>query len=111
MDNVFVLAGVPKVMQAMLESVRPRLKGGQKIWTQTLTVHAPESQIAPELGVIQEDHDTTSIGSYPFYHTGTPGAQIVIRSADKGAIEAAMAAVRELCTVKAFHIEAPEAIA
>ena len=107
-DNVYVMAGVPAVMQAMLESVRPMLRAGRKIWTSTLTVHAPESQIAGELGSIQDAHEGTSIGSYPFYHTGKPGAQIVVRSADQAAIDAAMADVRQMCADRAFETELPD---
>lgn len=106
-ENVFIMAGVPKIMQSMLEGIRPHLRTGRKIWTQTLTVHAPESRIAEKLGEIQAANPDTSIGSYPFYHTGSPGANIVIRSADKAAIAAAMTAVQVLCSDSHFEVEEP----
>ncbi|MBL4788209.1 MAG: competence/damage-inducible protein A [Kordiimonadaceae bacterium] len=109
-ENVFVLAGVPKIMQAMLEGVRPHLRVGRKVWTQSLTVHAPESKIAGELGIIQENHPATAIGSYPFYLAGSGGAKIVVRSADKDAITAAMDAVQALCFAKRFETDEPENI-
>lgn len=109
-DNVFIMAGVPKIMQAMLEGIRPHLKTGRKVWTQALTVHAPESKIATELGAIQEANPETSIGSYPFYHTGSAGAQIVIRSADKTAISKAMDEVQALCFAERFETDDPSEI-
>ena len=109
-DNVFIMAGVPKIMQAMLEGIRPHLRTGRKVWTQAMTVHAPESKIATELGDIQEANPDTSIGSYPFYHTGNSGAQIVIRSADKAAIGKAMDEVQALCFAKRFETDEPTVV-
>ena len=96
-ENVFVLAGVPKVMQAMLESLRPHLKGGRQVISKTLTVHAPESAIAGALADIQDAHPEVSIGSYPFYAEGKGSAQIVVRAIDATLIDAAMADVAAFC--------------
>ena len=109
-ENVFIMAGVPKIMQAMLEGIRPHLRTGRKVWTQAMTVHAPESKIATELGDIQDANPDTSIGSYPFYHTGNSGAQIVIRSADQAAIGKAMDEVQALCFAKRFETDEPTVI-
>ena len=109
-DNVFIMAGVPKIMQSMLEGIRPHLRVGRKVWSQALTVHAPESRIAEELGGIQNDNPDTGIGSYPFYHSGGAGAQIVIRSADTAAIEKAMGEVQALCFAKRFETDDPTEI-
>ncbi|MBL4836045.1 MAG: competence/damage-inducible protein A, partial [Kordiimonadaceae bacterium] len=98
------------IMQAMLESIRPHLRTGRKVWTQALTVHARESKIAGELGDIQDANPDTSIGSYPFYHTGNSGAQIVVRSADKAAIGKAMDEVQALCFAKRFETDEPTSI-
>ncbi|NVJ69361.1 MAG: competence/damage-inducible protein A [Alphaproteobacteria bacterium] len=106
-ENVFIMAGVPKIMQSMLEAIRGELKTGRKVWTQALTVHAPESKIAEGLGDIQAANPETSIGSYPFYHTGTPGAQIVIRSAAPEAIDTAMGAVMNMCDAAGFDTDHP----
>jgi len=104
-ENVFIMAGVPKIMQAMLEGIRSHLRVGRKVWTQALTVHAPESKIADELGAIQEENPDTSIGSYPFYHTGSAGTQIVVRSNDQAALGKAMDAVQALCFAKRFETD------
>ncbi|SDD52748.1 competence/damage-inducible protein A [Kordiimonas lacus] len=108
-ENVFIMAGVPKIMQSMLEGIRAHLRTGRKVWAQSLTVHAAESKIAEGLGKIQEEHPGTSIGSYPFYGQGY-GANIVIRSADKDAIDAAMGAVMNLCDAMGFDMDHPTAI-
>lgn len=106
-DNVFIMAGVPKIMQSMLEGIRPLLRTGRKVWAQSLTVHAPESRLADDLGKIQDAFPETSIGSYPFYGEGY-GANIVIRSADRAAIEGAMVAVVAMCAENGFEAGAPD---
>jgi len=108
-ENVFIMAGVPKIMQSMLEGIRPHLRAGRKVWTQSLTVHAPESKIAEELGSIQDANTDTSIGSYPFYTKGY-GANIVVRSVDKVALEKAMGEVQALCFAKRFETDDPSEI-
>lgn len=105
-ENVFIMAGVPKIMQSMLEGIRPHLKTGRKVWTQSLVVHAAESKIADELGKIQDDNPETSIGSYPFYTKGY-GATIVVRSPDKEALSKSMAEVQALCFAKRFETDEP----
>jgi molybdenum cofactor synthesis domain-containing protein len=65
--NVIVMAGVPSIMQAMLENVTPRLKTGVKL--QSVSVDSgglPEGIYASGLGAIQKDHPDVIIGSYPF---------------------------------------------
>jgi len=99
-ENVFVMAGVPKIMQAMLEALRPSLKTGRKIWSQALTIHAPESKMASRLGDIQEEVAGVSLGSYPFFREGKIGTQIVVRSADKAAITAAMKLLEAYCSAQ-----------
>jgi len=103
-ENVFIMAGVPKIMQAMLEDIRPHLKVGRKVWTQSLTVHAPESKIAEELGKIQDANPETSIGSYPFY-IGGYGSTIVVRSANTAAVTKAMDEVQALCFSMRFETD------
>ncbi len=110
-ENVFVMAGVPKVMQAMLEELRPRLKSGRKVWSQTLTVKAPESRIAPGIEAIDARYDTISIGSYPYYAEMQAGAQIVIRSREAGDVEKAMAELEAHCAEMKFPTAGPTDLA
>lgn len=87
--NVFVMAGVPMVMKAMLEELSPRLKRGAIVQVATIEAHLPEGQIAAALAQIQSGHKTVSVGSYPFYREGGPGTQLVVRGRDAAEVEAA----------------------
>src|SRR5262245_58105630 len=51
--NVFVMAGIPKVMQAMMEEVAKRLSGGVPMRSVAITVEAGEGDIASPLKEIQ----------------------------------------------------------
>ena len=90
LDNVYVMAGVPSVFQAMLENVLPTLEGGAKMLSET--VHCPfgEGTIGDRLGQIQKAHPETSIGSYPKYDGEKFFTQIVVRSREKTNQDAAV---------------------
>lgn len=96
-ENVFVMAGVPKIMQAMLEQIRPRLKTGKKVWSRALTIHAPESRMAEKLAEIQDAHEGVTLGSYPFFRDEKVGTQIVVRSVDQRMIDKAFAMLKDHC--------------
>jgi len=87
--NVFVMAGVPMVMRAMLEELAPRLQRGAVVHVATVEAHLPEGQIAAALARIQSGHKTVSVGSYPFYRESGPGTQLVVRGRDASEVEAA----------------------
>jgi molybdenum cofactor synthesis domain-containing protein len=87
--NVFVMAGVPAVMKAMLEELAPRLNRGAVVHAATVEAYLPEGQIAAALAAIQGRHKTVSIGSYPFYREAGPGTQLVVRGRIAEAVEAA----------------------
>lgn len=99
--NVYVLAGVPMVMRAMLEAIAPELPRGQPVQSITVEAAIPEGTIAPGLAVLQKDHADVAIGSYPFYREGTAapfGAQLVLRGRDGEAVERAAQALEALVT-------------
>jgi molybdopterin-biosynthesis enzyme MoeA-like protein len=91
--NVFVMAGVPMVMKAMLEELAPRLKRGAIVHVATVEAHLPEGQIAAALANIQSSHKTVSVGSYPFYRQAGPGTQLVVRGRIAADVEAAAAQI------------------
>lgn len=95
LGNVHVMAGVPAVFDAMLETLRPMLKGGAPLLAWALRVGAPEGAMAGPLGEAAARHPSVSIGSYPFYRGGA-GATLVARSADRAALEAAVADLRAM---------------
>ena len=97
--NVYVMAGVPRVMQSMFEWLAPRLQGGPKI--QSRAVHAiglPEGVIAEGLGGIQAKYPQIDLGSYPFYRPTGNGVALVAKGTDVAALEAATAEVTTLIT-------------
>ena len=77
--NVFVMAGVPSVMQAMLEVVIDRMETGQKLYSCNILTNIKEGDIADTLRSIQSRTSTVSIGSYPYYNDSGYGANIVCR--------------------------------
>jgi molybdenum cofactor synthesis domain-containing protein len=91
--NVFVMAGVPMVMRAMLEELAGRLTRGAIVHAVTVEAHLPEGQIAAALAQLQKEHSTVSLGSYPFYRDSGPGTQLVVRGRDSDAVEKAAQAV------------------
>ena len=79
-ENVFVLAGVPKIMQALFTELAPRLSGGAPLLSETLTLPVRESQIAEPLGKIAADFPDLSIGSYPSVTDDGFCVRLVVRS-------------------------------
>ena len=95
--NVHVMAGVPRIMQSMLDTLLPRLAGGTPLIMRA--VHAPglpEGGIAEELGRIQAAHPALEIGSYPYYRPGGNGLAIVAKGTDATAAEAVIAEIAAL---------------
>lgn len=101
--NVIVMAGIPAVMNAMLDEVAPKLKTGVKMISETVRADAREGDVGTELGAIAKAHPDTIIGSYPFIdEKGGPNTNLVIRSRDAGKLAAARAAVEAMLkTIKA----------
>ena len=95
--NVVVMAGVPAIMQSMLDDVAPRLRAGARMIVDTVEAKGlPEGAYAAGLRDIATAHASVSIGSYPAFRDGTFHNQIVVRGKDAGAVEAAKAAVLAL---------------
>ena len=88
--NVHVMAGVPRIMQAMFESLAPSLEGGPPVASRT--VHADgvmEGRIAEGLAAIQARWPALDIGSYPYYRLGGGGVALVAKGAEAADVEAA----------------------
>ena len=95
-DNVFVMAGVPKIMQAMLEDVAPRLTKGVPMQSRKVEFLGGEGDIAKPLGDIQQRFSTVVIGSYPFESPSGFATNLVLRSRDEAALAAALAEVQAM---------------
>ena len=95
--NVHVMAGVPRIMQAMFTSLAPTLAGGPPIISRAVhTVGVPEGRIAEGLAAIQARHPALDIGSYPYYRQSGNGVAIVAKGNDAAAAEAAIVEVTSL---------------
>ncbi len=95
--NVIVMAGIPQVMQAMLEYVTPQLKTGAKMLSETVRADCREGDIGTELGAVAAAHPGVAIGSYPFMdEKRAANAHVVLRSRDPQKLAAAMAAVEAM---------------
>ena len=82
MENVFVMAGVPQIMQAMFEGVKGMLAGGRPVLSRAISCALAEGQLAKGLGEIQARYPDIDIGSYPWYRRGSYGVSLVLRSPD-----------------------------
>jgi molybdenum cofactor synthesis domain-containing protein len=95
--NVMVMAGVPRIMQAMLDNVAPTLETGAKIISESIDAPLPEGAYAGGLKEIAGRYDDVSIGSYPSFGTaGGRSNQIVLRSKDEARLATASNDVRAL---------------
>jgi len=91
--NVYVMAGVPRIMQAMFDGVKPTLSGGPRVLAASVIIHAPEGSVASPLAEIQNAAPDTEIGSYPFARDGRFGTVIVTRGTDRERVLAVSAQV------------------
>ena len=95
--NVVVMAGIPSVMQAMLEYVTPQLETGVKMLSESLRADCREGDIGTELGAVAKAHPDVMIGSYPFIDENrSANAHVVMRSRDPEKLAAAKAAVEAM---------------
>jgi molybdopterin-biosynthesis enzyme MoeA-like protein len=97
--NVYVMAGVPMVMRAMLEQIAAELPRAPAVKSVTVEANIPEGAIAPGLAQLQKDHADVAIGSYPFYREGAHqpfGAQLVVRGRDGEAVDRAVLALEDI---------------
>jgi len=94
--NVHVMAGVPSIMQAMLDEVAPTLKTGVKMLSDTVRADLREGDIGTPLAAVAKAHTDVTIGSYPFVDDRGPNSNIVVRSRDPAKLAAAKAAVEDM---------------
>jgi molybdenum cofactor synthesis domain-containing protein len=94
LGNVIVLAGVPSIMQAMLDGVAAKLKTGVRILSETVRADAREGDIGTPLGEIAKAYPEVAIGSYPFFDDARgPNTNVVLRARDPQKLAAAKDAV------------------
>ncbi|MGH6907771.1 MAG: competence/damage-inducible protein A [Aestuariivirga sp.] len=98
MENVFVMAGVPKIMQIMMDVIAPRLAKGVPMQSRSVEFLGGEGDIASPLSEIQDRYPSVAIGSYPFQAPDGFATTLVLRSRDFPALDAALADVKALAT-------------
>ena len=79
-ENLFVFAGVPKIMQGMFNTILNDLIGGVKLKSKTVSSNIGEGLIAKDLERIEKKFKNVKIGSYPYFKPGNFGTSIVLRS-------------------------------
>jgi molybdenum cofactor synthesis domain-containing protein len=95
--NVVVMAGVPSIMQAMMDIVAPKLRSGVKMLSESVRANAREGDVGGPLREIANAHPDTIIGSYPFLDENQqPNTNLVVRSRDQAKLTAAMDAVKAM---------------
>ena len=95
--NVMVMAGIPTIMQAMLDEAAKTLKTGIRVLSETIRADAREGDIGTPLAEIAKAHPDTMIGSYPFFDEARgPNTNIVVRSRDPVTLASARAAVEAM---------------
>ena len=99
-ENVYVLAGIPNIAQAMFEAVGPTLQGSDPVHSSNVDAFVRESEIAAELSDIQARYPHVSIGSYPSLRNERFCTSIVARSTDRNAIAAALGEVADAMRAK-----------
>jgi molybdenum cofactor synthesis domain-containing protein len=102
--NVHVMAGVPVIMRAMLESIAPTLKGGRKVHSITVKSGVGEGNIGAPLAALQDQFPDVKMGSYPRMGDGTVMTELVLRSPDEARLAEAAKAVYAM--VVAAHAKA-----
>jgi molybdenum cofactor synthesis domain-containing protein len=108
LGNVIVMAGVPRIMQVMLDAVMPRLAKGRPMLARSVRIDVPEGDAAPGLADIQSVHPEVQIGSYPFFENKRLGTYVVLRSTDAVKLATALDALWALIHRAGFHAAAAE---
>lgn len=97
-ENVFVLAGIPSIMQVMFDYASQYLKKGRKIYSETIYCDLIEGNLAAKLTEIQNNNGDTEIGSYPYVYKGKYAVSLVIRSVNKEAVHKAAQQIEKMVT-------------
>lgn len=100
LENVHVMAGVPKIFEVMLESLLPSIAGGDPVISETVRLQMPEGEVAGPLGKIALAYGDLSLGSYPFSNEQGYGTNVVVRGANRDLVAKAAGEVRTAFGVK-----------
>lgn len=96
LENVYVMAGVPPILQSMFEGLRDRLEGGQKKMRLTVQCAIGEGTIATIMAEVANKFEGLSVGSYPWFKPGQFGTAVVVSSKDRDNVMRAAEMVAQL---------------
>ncbi|AZL15408.1 competence/damage-inducible protein A [Rickettsiales endosymbiont of Stachyamoeba lipophora] len=103
-ENVFVLAGVPKIAQSMFWTLKNQLKGGVPLENIYIHTYLTEGNFAEELAQIQNQFIEVEIGSYPFVYHGKLGTTLALRSVDKNLLIKCEQEIKQMLQLKGGEI-------
>jgi molybdenum cofactor synthesis domain-containing protein len=95
-ENVYVLPGVPQIMQAIFNELRHRLEGGAKVLSRSVSCTLGEGTIAQDLAALQDRYPDVEIGSYPYFRRSDFGVTLVLRGTEPERIAAAIEELKVL---------------
>ncbi len=95
-DNVYVMAGIPAVMQSMISLLAPKLSGALPVRSRSIGAFLGESLVADPLRAIQDRHPQLDVGSYPFSESGRYGTTLVIRGTDEQQLDAVLGEIHAM---------------
>jgi len=102
------MAGVPKIMQGMLDNILPGLRAGARILSRTVRVDGKEGDIADILQTAQDSFGGVAVGSYPFHVDNRFGVNVVLRATDAGLLDRAQAWLLERLSERAIAADVPD---
>ncbi|MEO0412629.1 MAG: molybdopterin-binding protein [Pseudomonadota bacterium] len=101
--NLYILAGIPSIMRAMLEAIGDELEGGIPVVSRTVAAMTAESEAADLLDRLQSEYPNSSIGSYPLMRGGKVGANFVVRSPDQALVDVICQALMDGLTAQGIE--------
>jgi molybdenum cofactor synthesis domain-containing protein len=96
LDNVIVMAGVPAIMQSMMDYVTPTLRTGKRMLSVSLRADAREGDVAEPFALLAKAYPDVMMGSYPFNDEHGYNTNLVLRSRDPDRLAAAKAEVEAM---------------
>jgi nicotinamide-nucleotide amidase len=91
LENVWVLPGLPREMEAMFDRYADSFAGGAPIESWRRRYRTGESQIADLLVEASEQWPQVTVGSYPSFTPEGPEVELVLKSAHAAALAEAVA--------------------
>lgn len=108
LENVIVMAGVPQIMQVMLDEVMPRLAKGRRVLARSVRVDVAEGDVAPPLAALQAAYPDVQMGSYPFFEANRIGTYVVLRGTASARLDSALQALWRVIDKEGFRASADE---